>query len=55
MTDTPASWIIVDAETGRAIHETYSKRTAMRWRADPNFRAIPAAEYLGSLNKEPKE
>ena len=55
MTDTPASWIIVDAE-GRAVSETYSKAMArILPRLHPGFRAIPAAEYLASLNKEPKE
>jgi hypothetical protein len=55
MTDAPASWIIVDPD-GRAISETYSATVA---RVLPSlhrgYRAIPAAEYLASLNtKEPK-
>ena len=55
MTDTPASWIIVDPE-GCAIRETYSAKAAkMIVENFPGFRAIPAAEYLASLNKEPKE
>ena len=54
-TDTPASWVIVDAE-GRAISETYSATMArILPRLHRGYRAIPVAEYLASLNKEPKE
>ena len=55
MTDTPASWIIVDVQTGRAVRETFSWLVAATAIETGKFRAIPAAEYLASLNKESKE
>lgn len=45
-----ASWIICNKLTGKAIFETFSRNTADTINAGGTYKAIPALEYLQSLN-----
>ena len=47
----PASWIIVDIKTGKAVMETYDKATADKAAGTGHYRAVPALEYLQTLNR----
>lgn len=47
------SWIIVNKETRAAIFETFNASTAQKINTD-KFEALPAAKYLGELNKRLK-
>ena len=44
------SWVIVNKETNKAVMETYNKDTVSKINT-AKYRAIPALEYLQSLNK----
>lgn len=46
----PASWVICNKLTGKAVFETFSKNTADAINAGSQFRAVPIMEYLQSLN-----
>ena len=46
----PASWIIVDKQTGEAVMETFEQATADAINRD-KFDVLPALEYLQQLNR----
>lgn len=47
----PASYVIVDLQTGQAVFETFNRKTAERINTE-KFKAVPILEYLVSLNSE---
>lgn len=46
----PASWVIIDLDTGSALFETFSERTAQNADASPHYRAEPIGDYLVRIN-----
>jgi len=51
----PASWVIVDLETGRALYETFSAATVANIVNPSRYRAVPILEYLQTLNATIRE
>lgn len=50
MDGAPASWVILNKETGEVVMETTSHRKVMALNTD-KYRAVPVLEYLASLNQ----
>jgi hypothetical protein len=44
------SWVITDRWTGKAVFETFSRRTANAYSESPRAEVLTAAQYLGRLN-----
>ena len=51
--DEPASWVIIETSTGRAIMETFNATLAARVKG--GLRAVPILEHLQSLNAKSHE
>lgn len=51
MTHQTPSWVIVSKDTGQAIMETFSKRTADRVNLK-RYKVVPIMAYLQSLNEQ---
>ena len=43
------SWVVISKETGQAVLETFSRKTADAVNLD-RYRVVPILEWLGSLN-----
>jgi hypothetical protein len=54
MTDRPASWVIVNKATGKAVFETYRQETADAINRD-RYHVLGIGEYLGGLNSAIKD
>lgn len=46
---TPASWVILSKETGKAVLETFSAKVVSSVNTE-KYHAVPIMEYLQSLN-----
>ena len=51
---TPASWVIIDKETGKAVMETFQESVAAKVNTE-KFQAVPILDYLVSINGRPKD
>lgn len=47
--DIPASWVIIEKSSGKAVRETFTKKVADAINKD-KYKAVPIQEYLGGLN-----
>lgn len=47
----PASWVIRDNRTGRAVCEVFDKRDADAVACSTRYTAVPILEWLVSLNR----
>lgn len=50
---TPASYVIVSKETGKAVFETFEKKIADAINTE-KYKAVPILEYLYNLNDQIK-
>ena len=46
----PASWIICNKITGKAVFETFNENTAITINAKGTYQAVPVLTYLQGLN-----
>jgi hypothetical protein len=54
MLDSPASWVIREKATGKVVMETFDRKKVDALNT-AKYEAVPAAQYLGELNKATKD